>query len=200
MQYRDWKKLTFYYFADAYINFNPLVTDLFKIYKTRIWMSAINPASFGTPAAILQPPSGPGPGAFLPDTSPGSDGRQYRATPNLSTVSTAQTGYRGTGRAWDPMRETPNFTQMPLASAFPQPFQTADYGMRHMDQYPVEYPHSSQQILGLPPRYNPALYTLSNLQNPLYPTSPENRDEVARTPNTVGAEWNHAFQGLSLGS
>jgi hypothetical protein len=27
---RDWKKLTFYYFADAYINFNSLVTDLFK--------------------------------------------------------------------------------------------------------------------------------------------------------------------------
>lgn len=53
---RDWKKLTFYYFADAYINFNSLVTDLFKIYKTRIWMSAINPASFVTPTAGLQPP------------------------------------------------------------------------------------------------------------------------------------------------
>ncbi|OJJ47769.1 hypothetical protein ASPZODRAFT_64238 [Penicilliopsis zonata CBS 506.65] len=56
----DWKKLTFYYFADSYINFNSLVTDLFKIYKTRIWMSAINPASFVTPptAGLL---SGGGP-------------------------------------------------------------------------------------------------------------------------------------------
>ncbi|KAJ5157102.1 uncharacterized protein N7482_008202 [Penicillium canariense] len=54
----DWKKLTFYYFADSYINFNSLVTDLFKIYKTRIWMSAINPASFVTPpSAGLQGPS-----------------------------------------------------------------------------------------------------------------------------------------------
>ncbi|KAL4918266.1 ribosomal L15-domain-containing protein [Aspergillus aurantiobrunneus] len=54
----DWKKLTFYYFADSYINFNSLVTDLFKIYKTRIWMSAINPASFVTPpAAGLQSPN-----------------------------------------------------------------------------------------------------------------------------------------------
>lgn len=44
----DWKKLTFYYFADSYINFNSLVADLFKIYKTRIWMSAINPAAFVT--------------------------------------------------------------------------------------------------------------------------------------------------------
>ena len=46
---RDWKKLTFYYFAETYVNFNPLVTDLFKIYKTRIWMSAVNPASFAFP-------------------------------------------------------------------------------------------------------------------------------------------------------
>ncbi|KAF8460281.1 hypothetical protein BDZ91DRAFT_798985 [Kalaharituber pfeilii] len=45
----DWKKLTFYYFADSYINFNSLVTDLFKVYKTRIWMSAMNPASFAHP-------------------------------------------------------------------------------------------------------------------------------------------------------
>jgi len=59
----DWKKLTFYYFADAYINFNSLVTDLFKVYKTRIWMSAINPASFASPSLGLQAPSGIGPGA-----------------------------------------------------------------------------------------------------------------------------------------
>ena len=36
------------------MNFNSLVTDLFKIYKTRIWMSAINPASFMSPTASLQ--------------------------------------------------------------------------------------------------------------------------------------------------
>ncbi|CAK7564206.1 MAG: hypothetical protein SEPTF4163_002092 [Sporothrix epigloea] len=59
----DWKKLTFYYFADAYVNFNSLVTDLFKIYKTRIWMSAINPASFASQPLGFQAPSGIGPGA-----------------------------------------------------------------------------------------------------------------------------------------
>ncbi|KOS22112.1 Uncharacterized protein ESCO_001909 [Escovopsis weberi] len=41
----DWKKLTFYYFADSYINFNSLVTDLFKIYKTRIWIINISNTS-----------------------------------------------------------------------------------------------------------------------------------------------------------
>jgi hypothetical protein len=55
---RDWKKLTFYYFADSYINFNSLVTDLFKIYKTRIWMSAINPASFVSRNPNLPPIAG----------------------------------------------------------------------------------------------------------------------------------------------
>lgn len=52
----DLKKLTFYYFADSYINFNSLVTDLFKIYKTRIWMFAINPASFPSSSIGLQSP------------------------------------------------------------------------------------------------------------------------------------------------
>lgn len=53
--HRDWKKLTFYYYADSYVNFNNLVTDLFKAYKTRIWMSAINPDSFVSPAPTGMP-------------------------------------------------------------------------------------------------------------------------------------------------
>ncbi|KAF2812501.1 PSP1-domain-containing protein [Mytilinidion resinicola] len=61
----DYKKLTFYYYADAYINFNELVTDLFKVYKTRIWMSAVNPASFASAIGTsIPPPSAIGPGAI----------------------------------------------------------------------------------------------------------------------------------------
>lgn len=73
---RDWKKLTFYYFADTYINFNSLVVDLFKIYKTRIWMSAINPASFASSALGIQAPSGIGPGAVGVNRTPGGERRQ----------------------------------------------------------------------------------------------------------------------------
>ena len=40
---KDLKKVTFYCFADAYINFNSLGTDLFKVYKTRIWMIFVLP-------------------------------------------------------------------------------------------------------------------------------------------------------------
>jgi hypothetical protein len=63
----DYHKLTYYYFAEAYVNFNELVTDLFKQYKVRIWMSAVNPASVVNPAGVMQvqPPSAVGPGAIV---------------------------------------------------------------------------------------------------------------------------------------
>ncbi|KAF2036745.1 hypothetical protein EK21DRAFT_51867 [Setomelanomma holmii] len=63
----DYHKLTYYYYAEQYVNFNELVTDLFKQYKVRIWMSAVNPASVINPAGFMQvqPPSAIGPGAIL---------------------------------------------------------------------------------------------------------------------------------------
>ncbi|RKO97406.1 hypothetical protein CXG81DRAFT_895, partial [Caulochytrium protostelioides] len=38
----DRRKLTFYFVADHRIDFRDLVRDLFKTYKTRIWMCAVN--------------------------------------------------------------------------------------------------------------------------------------------------------------
>ncbi|EME46090.1 hypothetical protein DOTSEDRAFT_70175 [Dothistroma septosporum NZE10] len=61
----DFQKLIFYYYADHYINFKDLITELYRIYKTRIWLSAINPASFSQ-HAMGQPPTGIGPGAVTP--------------------------------------------------------------------------------------------------------------------------------------
>jgi hypothetical protein len=62
--FSDYRKLTFFYYAEEYINFNELVTDLFKVYKTRIWMSAINPASYTVmnPNNIVRPQHWPRPG------------------------------------------------------------------------------------------------------------------------------------------
>jgi cell fate regulator YaaT (PSP1 superfamily) len=39
----DRRKLTLYFVADRRIDFRELVRDLFKLYKTRIWMCAVNP-------------------------------------------------------------------------------------------------------------------------------------------------------------
>ncbi|EUC43849.1 hypothetical protein COCMIDRAFT_99827 [Bipolaris oryzae ATCC 44560] len=63
----DYHKLTYFYYAESYVNFNELVTDLFKQYKVRIWMSAVNPASVVNPAGMSQipPPSAIGPGAII---------------------------------------------------------------------------------------------------------------------------------------
>ncbi|KAL8926061.1 MAG: hypothetical protein Q9172_001940 [Xanthocarpia lactea] len=195
----DWKKLTFYYFADSYINFNPLVTDLFKIYKTRIWMSAINPASFVTSASALPVPSGLGPGAFLPESGGGSERRQYRTSPTSATVSASRVGYRD-GRAWNPNQDGPSLGLMPLSNAFPQSFQAPDFHVRQPDQYPMQYHHNAQQSYGIQPRYSPAVYGLPDLPHSLYATPVEGRNDSVRTPGPIGAEWNHAFQGLSLGS
>src|SRR6187402_424355 len=92
---RDWKKLTFYYFADAYINFNSLVTDLFKVYKTRIWMSAINPASFASPSLGLQAPSGIGPGAVGVSRTQQSERRPQPAEQPSYGVPQPARGYQG---------------------------------------------------------------------------------------------------------
>ncbi|KAK6389077.1 hypothetical protein LTR65_007002 [Meristemomyces frigidus] len=59
----DFQKLIFYYYADHYINFKDLITDLYRIYKTRIWLSAVNPASFSQ-HAMGQSPSAIAPGAI----------------------------------------------------------------------------------------------------------------------------------------
>lgn len=89
-EFRDFKKLTFYYFADTYINFNSLVTDLFKVYKTRIWMSAINPASFASPTLGLQAPSGVGPGAVVNRGPASSARRQDSQQESQSTYGSGQ--------------------------------------------------------------------------------------------------------------
>ncbi|KAJ4306948.1 hypothetical protein N0V88_000321 [Collariella sp. IMI 366227] len=98
----DWKKLTFYYFADTYINFNSLVTDLFKIYKTRIWMSAINPASFASPTLGLQAPSGVGPGAVV-NRSTAAARRQEAQQDTQSAYSAPSHAARGIPPSFSPL-------------------------------------------------------------------------------------------------
>ena len=39
--YRDRRKLTYFFMADRRIDFRELVRELFKVYKTRIWMCAV---------------------------------------------------------------------------------------------------------------------------------------------------------------
>ncbi|KAJ3072039.1 hypothetical protein HDU98_004404 [Podochytrium sp. JEL0797] len=45
----DRKKLTFYFVADRRVDFRELIRDLFKLYKTRIWMCAVDPTKMPRP-------------------------------------------------------------------------------------------------------------------------------------------------------
>ncbi|KAB5586073.1 hypothetical protein GE09DRAFT_1210656 [Coniochaeta sp. 2T2.1] len=153
----DFKKLTFYYFADSYINFNSLVTDLFKIYKTRIWMSAINPASFANPTLGIQAPSGIGPGAvgvgrgaqerrqnqpatservIRPSNSQPSFNDQTAVSPGAYGIMPVQ-NYTPSG-AYDSFGSAPRPGAMPYGQAMMQP----------MDHYQSGYPQPTDYQMG----------------------------------------------------
>lgn len=194
--------MTFYYFADAYINFNSLVTDLFKIYKTRIWMSAINPASFASPTLGLQAPSGIGPGAVGigrgSNNAPGNTERRQ----NQPQDSTSPFGGAGSamGRSFQP--------------AFGQGF-GADRSVVSSNTYsPTGYPMSGYGAFGLGSRPGGSPYATGMMPDAAYTPSyspdfrtrfPGSHDATAAQDASIAAvagqnDWAGAFQSLSLNS
>jgi hypothetical protein len=168
----DWKKLTFYYFADSYINFNSLVTDLFKIYKTRIWMSAINPASFVTPPTTGL--SGPG---TMPNPLYGQDADRRHQLENRS--------YGGARDAVDTGREMPNPVGM-LRTSYGESYQPFSQPSRHS-----EGPAHSDVFAPQASSFGPA-------DSFEYPGN-IGANSSSRVHPAQG-EWLNRFQGLSLNS
>ncbi|KAF9908848.1 hypothetical protein EC991_009367 [Linnemannia zychae] len=86
----DRRKLTFYFRADHRIDFRELVRDLFKIYKTRIWMYAVNPTMSSSTTAI-------GPREVPSQSSPPHDPTTPSGSPTsplpLQSPSSLQSGY-----------------------------------------------------------------------------------------------------------
>ncbi|CAG7918324.1 unnamed protein product [Penicillium olsonii] len=168
----DWKKLTFYYFADSYINFNSLVTDLFKIYKTRIWMSAINPASFVTP-----PTAGlPGPGSISNPLYSGDAERRHHEARS----------YGGSRDAVDNGRDIPNPVGM-LRTAYGDTYQPFAPSPRHTDA-------SHAEIFGSPAVPHLAAESID------YPSSIGSTNTGAARMHQAQNEWLTRFPGLSLNS
>ncbi|KAK4247102.1 hypothetical protein C7999DRAFT_32473 [Corynascus novoguineensis] len=197
----DWKKLTFYYFADTYINFNSLVTDLFKIYKTRIWMSAINPASFASPTLGLQAPSGVGPGAVV--TRPTAPARQQEPQQE------SQPAYSGSGQAGRSAQPS-----------FPTQF-NADRAVAAGSNYPVNnYPYNPYGAFANTARAGAVPYTPGVMQGldafaGTFPQTGEftGRGRYPSPQSATGSQHDQAipslggqanlvgsFQGLSLNS
>ncbi|KAI1816400.1 hypothetical protein GGS20DRAFT_230790 [Poronia punctata] len=200
----DWKKLTFYYFADSYINFNSLVTDLFKIYKTRIWMSAINPASFASPTLGLQAPSGVGPGVVGVGRASGANSADRRGNQGQEPQGAVFAGANPPGRPFQP--------------AFNSPYSAAERPPTGSSAYPTgAFPYSAYGAYGSAGRgtgYNmPSMiqtvdaYGAAFPQNADFPpsmrtrfTNPHEAPSHDQTQPNLAAqnEWAAAFQGLSL--
>ncbi|MCJ1418972.1 hypothetical protein MMC32_005323 [Xylographa parallela] len=194
----DWKKLTFYYFADSYINFNSLVTDLFKIYKTRIWMSAINPASFVTPTAGLQLPSGLGPGAVTSDRDVFPNSRQKRENTGYTPVAASQAAPNGFDTVWNVGQELPLSSTM-IPNAYAQYYQPQTLQQLNLNLH--EYGRGVPQAMRSPSPFSSQAYSAFNgMQQPqMYKSQIKNatsRNQYAHSVN----DWDASFQGLSLGS
>ncbi|OBT74874.1 hypothetical protein VF21_06783 [Pseudogymnoascus sp. 05NY08] len=201
----DWKKLTFYYFADAYINFNSLVTDLFKVYKTRIWMSAINPASFASPSLGLQAPSGVGPGAVGANRQTQVERRPQQPPqqeqPSFNALNQGARGYKpGAANAFQPTLDKPSVSP----TSFQQPFTyghsaftpaarngPGNYGPNMMQQQMESFSQfpTAADYHGVPDRFLPS-HTTGNGQDPGDFSRPVGDNEG----------WMNSFQGLSLNS
>jgi hypothetical protein len=198
--------LTFYYFADAYINFNSLVTDLFKIYKTRIWMSAINPASFASPSLGLQAPSGIGPGAV--GIGRGSNNAAANTERRQNQPQENQSPFGGAGA-------TRSF-QSPFGQGF-----GSDRSVVSSSAYPsTGFPMSAYGAFGLGSRTGAVPYVTGMMPNvdaygsgfsqgtefqamrARYPSpqdTPASQDSNVPTLSGQG-DWTGAFQSLSLNS
>ncbi|KZF19984.1 PSP1-domain-containing protein [Xylona heveae TC161] len=189
----DWKKLTFYYFADSYINFNSLVTDLFKVYKTRIWMSAINPASFATPSAGLQPPNGIGPGALASSRDQSLDGRGQRDQSGYTTLLGSYRNY------FTPSSEPGKNGNQSQATAFQNlystPSQVSGAAGRSAGSSLQDY-QSPQHTLAPSASFGPIGYGGFGANQSDIPAN----GAQFRKGLPLGNEWVTGFQGLSLDS
>jgi hypothetical protein len=148
------------------------VTDLFKIYKTRIWMSAINPASFVTPPTTGL--SGPG---TMPNPLYGQDADRRHQLENRS--------YGGARDAVDTGREMPNPVGM-LRTSYGESYQPFSQPSRHS-----EGPAHSDVFAPQASSFGPA-------DSFEYPGN-IGANSSSRVHPAQG-EWLNRFQGLSLNS
>ena len=194
MNDRDWKKLTFFYFADSYINFNPLVTDLFKIYKTRIWMSAINTAAIGSPAGAHNLLGGQTLRNYSPELDDFAHCRQ--GTHNQETSSTGSTQPPLGDHIWTQGREIGAVGGASFPPLYNQQFQQGPgFDVRQISQYPMaQYGPLAANIPGVVSGSIPVLHNAAS-----FTSQPDNRNTHNRGRQDPNRDWNQAFQGLSLG-
>ncbi|GIZ42965.1 hypothetical protein CKM354_000621200 [Cercospora kikuchii] len=194
----DFQKLIFYYYADHYINFKDLITELYRIYKTRIWLSAINPASFSQ-HAMGQPPSGIGPGAVAPYNPYATNQGYTMAYGEDRDPYGAQMPYRIPYETY-----TPNYPAIPgVTNSFaPQP-----YGEQPNYAFYAQPPQQSPTGPGLQQTFSPStgemyaapgqLMNRGGQQNNFFYDGNRNMEQLLGSGNGLGAAPdNHGMQAI----
>ncbi|KAI8350283.1 PSP1 C-terminal conserved region-domain-containing protein, partial [Mortierella sp. GBAus27b] len=143
----DRRKLTFYFIAERRIDFRELVRDLFKIYKTRIWMYAVSPSTVQSNAARLQssPPQPP-----QPLHQPGPSGTAILTSP---TSPRSHSEYQSAALSGFHLQYSPQHGQY------------AHYSHYHHVSVPLQHHQQTQQLM-------PAHLSSSHSFHPLSPLSP----------------------------
>ena len=191
--------MTFYYFADSYINFNPLVTDLFKIYKTRIWMSAISQLSLPAPSAGLQLPVGRGPGAFSSDLDLRTT-EQPRGPSDYTPYFDSSVGQSRAGRVIGDHGHESNMNAGEGAQPFgDQPFLPRNLAAaRSTEQLSNSYGQIGQPTLTQGASFGQLPYSSVPTQHIAYGQSAD-LSNGQRPTRSGQQDWLQSFQSMTLG-
>lgn len=165
-------------------------------------MSAINPASFASPALGLQAPSGIGPGAVGVNRTTQSE-RRPQQTEQPQTYNTTQAGRGYQGAFAQPFQSS-----LDRSSAAAPGFQPQSYTYGYS-------PFGSSRNVGAASAYVPSMVdpyagfanppdyqTPGRFPSPHGTTPTRDGNEYGRQPGIVGQTdgWIGAFQGLSMGT
>ena len=162
-------------------------------------MSAINPASFQTPAGGLQLPGGIGPNTFSADIDQYSIRHPQRQFPTSTSNGSNQASLAAFDHAWTAGRDNATIGPMAFPQLYAQPFPPHDLDVRSLDQYPTDYRPGLNQVLNIHSPFNSPGYNAPNLHHASsFTTGPQSSTGGMQASHVFGRDWNQSFQGLSL--
>ena len=161
-------------------------------------MSAINPASFITPTAGLQLPSGLGPGAVTSDRDTFPNNRQKRENIAYTPATATQATPNSFDTIWNVGRDVPLSTTM-VPNVYAQYYQPQALQQLNLNLH--EFGRGIPQSMRSSSPFSSQAYGAFNgIQQPSIHNS-QVKDGTSRNPYAHQVnDWDSSFQGLSLGS
>lgn len=162
-------------------------------------MSAINPASFQTPAGGLKLPGGVGPSAFSADFDQYTNRHPQRQYPMSASNGTSQAPLATLDHAWSASRDNATTGPITFPQLYAQPFPPHDLDVPSVDQYSIDYRQGLHQALNIHSPFNTPGYNAPGLHHSSsFTARPPSDNSRMQASHTFGRDWNQSFQGLSL--